>query len=248
MVEEELRNRYLHLLGESLAGILIEDDPVDFWSGGTFDLETRRRGGDWPGKALTMIGTRRILNLRYVCEYAIKNNISGDFIETGVWRGGACIYMRGILAAYGDTTRKVWVADSFKGLPPPDPINFPHDKNDPHHTFPALAVPRAEVEENFRRYNLLDNQVQFLEGLFKDTLPSAPFETLSVLRLDGDMYESTIESLEYCYHKLTNGGHIIIDDYNLSPCKAAVTDFRNRHNITNQIYRIDGNGVYWQAG
>src|SRR5436305_11884220 len=102
-----------------------------------------------------MIGTARMRNLRQLCESIIVNEIPGDFIETGVWRGGACIYMRGILEAHGDAHRRVFVADSFKGLPPPSPEMYPPDSCDTHHTHCELTVTREDVQENFRRYGLL---------------------------------------------------------------------------------------------
>jgi hypothetical protein len=104
---------------------------------------------------------------------------------------------RRLLAAYGVEDRKIYVADSFDGLPKPDTVKYPVDKDDTHYThYLYLAVSREEVENNFRKYGLLDDQVVFLEGWFKDTLCQAPIEKLSILRLDGDMYGSTIESLE----------------------------------------------------
>ena len=115
-------------------------------------------------------------NLRHLCEAAIMNEISGDFIETGVWRGGACIYMRGILEAYGDRTRRVFVADSFRGLPPPNPGAYPAHAGDIHHNHQQLAVSREQVEENFQRYELLDEQVVFLEGWFSETLAMASID------------------------------------------------------------------------
>jgi hypothetical protein len=155
--------------------------------------------------------------------------------------------MKGILEAYGDKERRVFVADSFCGLPPPNPGDFPADAGDQHHTFTELQVTRQEVEENFRRYQLLDDRVVFLEGWFKDTLPSAPISKLGVLRLDGDMYESTIEALEALYPKVSAGGFVIIDDYNLQPCAQAVTDYRQRHSIKSPILPIDQMGVWWRV-
>ncbi len=141
----------------------------------------------------------------------------------------------------------MWVADSFVGLPHPNAAVYHADAGDTHHTYrDFLAVSRSEVEENFRRYNLLDGQVRFLEGWFKDTLPKAPINRLAVLRLDGDMYESTIQTLEALYDKLSCGGFIIIDDYHLEPCKQAVTDFRSGKGISDTIIDIDGNGVFWR--
>jgi protein O-GlcNAc transferase len=159
--------------------------------------------------------------------------------------GGACIYMRGILEAYGDRCRRVFVADSFRGLPPPNPEIYPADGGVILHTYEQLAVSRREVEENFRKYGLFDERVVFLEGWFKDTLPKAPIERLSVLRLDGDLYESTIQVLEACYHKVSRGGYVIIDDYALPPCAQAVDDFRSQHGVISPLVPIDWTGVWW---
>ncbi len=78
--------------------------------------------------------------------------------------------------------------NSFQGLPRPDAATYPVDENDPHHTFENLVVGIDEVRGNFARYDLLDEQVRFLPGWFRDTLPTAPVSRLAVLRLDGDMY------------------------------------------------------------
>ena len=209
--------------------------------------QLRKNGRDWPARAHTMIGLKRLNNLQFCVESVINDEIDGDLIETGVWRGGACIFMRAILKAYGDTNRTVWVADSFAGLPPPDPANYSADDGDRHHTFVnVLGVPRHVVEDNFRSYGLLDEQVQFLEGWFKDTLPSAPIDRLAVLRLDGDMYESTIQALEALYHKVSSGGFVIVDDHHILGCKKAVADFRSRNSINDPLVDIDGNGVFWR--
>jgi O-methyltransferase len=242
-----LVQRYLNLLEASLTGMLFEDAPFDYWSGGKFDPNMRLLGRDWPSLSFSMIGSVRMRNLRFACETVVLDGIEGDFIETGVWRGGACILMKGILEAYGDDARRVFVADSFAGLPPPDPENFPADAGDQHHTHTQLQVSRADVEDNFRRFGLLDERVIFLEGWFKDTLPTAPVAQLAVLRLDGDMYESTIESLDALYHKVSYGGFVIADDYCLPGCAKAVHDFRERYNITSPILPIDGMGAYWRV-
>lgn len=243
----DLKDRYISLLQRSLTGEIYEDNPFGCFSEGRYDQEKRAFGMDWPSKAQTMIGGERMKNLRFVCETVLKEQIPGDLIETGVWRGGACIFMRGILAAYGDTTRRVFVADSFQGLPKPNADKFSADQGDKHHTFTELMVPRSEVENNFKKYDLIDDNVLFLEGWFKDTLPRAPIDKLAVLRLDGDMYESTIQALDALYHKVSVGGFIIIDDYGLSPCAKAVTDFRDKHGIRTTINRIDHYGVWWRV-
>lgn len=237
---------YLDLLEAELTGTLHSDVSAAPWAKDKFDAGRREIGRDWPKTALTMIGSARIRNLRQLCERALSDDIPGDFIETGVWRGGACIYMKGMLAAYGDTSRRVFVADSFKGLPPPDQ-SFPSDAGDQHHLFEQLAVARDEVQANFARFGLLDERVVFLEGWFKDTLPLAPIERLAVLRLDGDMYESTIQALDALYPKVSPGGFVIIDDYVLPPCAEAVNDYRRKHGIAAPIQEVDGAAVWWQV-
>lgn len=244
-----LVQRYLNLLEASLIGMLIEDMPfVTPWAqDGKFDRNRRLLGLDWPSLSFSMIGSVRMRNLRYACETVLLDGVEGDFIETGVWRGGASIMMKGILEAYCDEVRRIFVADSFAGLPAPDPENFPADAGDQHHTFTELQVSRADVEENFRRFGLLDERVVFLEGWFKDTLPDAPIDRLAVLRLDGDMYESTIEAFDALYHKVSYGGFVIVDDYFLAPCAKAVSDFRERYDITSPILPIDGIAMYWRV-
>lgn len=212
-----------------------------------FDENKRVLGLDWSPMAHTMIGLKRLDNLQYCVEQVIKNNIPGDLIETGVWRGGATIFMRAILKVYGVTDRKVWVADSFEGLPKADEEKYPQDRGDKHHTYKELAVSLKQVKQNFEKYGLLDEQVSFLKGWFKDTLPTTRIEKLAIVRLDGDMYESTVVALKNLYHKLSVGGFLIVDDYGaVKGCKAAVHDFRKERAIKEEIIQIDWGGIYWQ--
>jgi len=159
----------------------------------------------------TMIGMERLDNLQVCITDVVRNDIPGDLIETGVWRGGATIFMKAVLEAYNDSERRVWVADSFRGLPKPNPEKYPADEGDVFWQ-QSLAIPVEEVRRNFERYGLLDERVEFLVGFFSETMPKAPIERLAVLRLDGDMYESTIDVLEHLYPKLSVGGYCIVDD------------------------------------
>jgi O-methyltransferase len=210
------------------------------------DSTAREEGLDWPASAETMIGLKRLDNLQYCIVDVLTKGIEGDFIETGVWRGGAAIFMRAVLKAYGVRDRRVWLADSFQGLPKPNAKVYPADARDTLWQIALLAVSLDEVKENFRRYNLLDDQVHFLEGWFRDTLPIAPVERLALLRLDGDLYESTILALTHLYPKLSLGGYVIIDDYALPNCRLAVEDFRSNRCITEQLQSIDQHACYWQ--
>ena len=213
-----------------------------------FNEYARNRGLDWPADALTMIGMQRLTSLQHCVEKVLADGIPGDLVECGVWRGGAAILMRAILSAYGDETRRVWLADSFAGVPPPDTVNYKADKGIKlHRHAKILGVPEAEVRANFERYGLLDEQVRFIPGWFKDTLADAPVEQIAVLRLDGDLYESTIQALDALYPRLSSGGYCIIDDYYaLKACEQAVTDYREKHGISVEIEEIDGTGVLWR--
>jgi O-methyltransferase len=212
-----------------------------------FDPALRFEGRDWPPTAHSMIGRRRLDNLQFCVEDIHRNSVKGDLIETGVWRGGASILMRAILKVHGVTDRLVWVADSFEGLPPPDTENYPQDAGNQLYLASELAVTLDQVKANFDRYGLLDEQVRFLKGWFRDTLPDAPVERLAVMRLDGDLYESTMNALVHLYPKLSIGGYAIVDDYGaIDACRQAVEDYRKSNGITDEIVRVDWTGVYWR--
>lgn len=211
------------------------------------DPERREQGGDSPPDAETMVGLKRLDNLQFCVTDVIQQKVPGDLIECGAWRGGSCIFMRAVLAAYGVTDRIVWVSDSFEGLPKPDMSLYPAEAG---HFWAGgeMAVSVDEVRRNFLRYGLLDEQVKFLKGYFKDTLPKAPIERLAVLRVDGDLYQSVTETLQFMYPKVSVGGYVILDDYgdHLPPAKQAVDDYRKAHGITEPIQRIDYSGAYWR--
>jgi O-methyltransferase len=211
------------------------------------DRTARDEGRDWPPFAETMVGARRLDHLVDCVEAVVRDGVPGDLVETGVWRGGASILMRGVLAAHGVTDRVVWVADSFQGLPAPDPERYPADEGVDLSGVDLLRVDADHVRANFTRYDLLDEQVRFLEGWFRDTLPGAPIDALAVMRLDGDLYESTMDALVALYPKLSPGGFVIVDDYGaLEPCRQAVTDYRDAHGIDEPITAIDWTGASWR--
>ncbi|HEX8104643.1 MAG TPA: TylF/MycF/NovP-related O-methyltransferase [Solirubrobacteraceae bacterium] len=197
------------------------------------------------GFAYTMIGRRRLENVARCVTAVLDVGVPGDLVECGVWRGGVPILMRGMLAARGVTDRTVWLADSFDGLPgpesPSDTLELTKASN------PELAVSEARVRAGFERFGLLDEQVRFLPGWFKDTLPSAPIERIAVLRLDGDLYSSTLTTLTALYDKVSPGGFVIVDDYKLlDECRQAVDEFRAERGIEDPIVDVDWNAVYWR--
>ena len=274
----EATSLYLDLLKQSLTGALAEDNDsilggvrtagstswkrrianvagraasrvnVEIAYKKPYDPKLRAVGRDWPARAESMIGLKRMDNIQYCVQSVLDDDIPGDLIEAGVWRGGACIFMKANLLARGDTTRTVWVSDSFQGLPPPNAALYPADTGDDLHTRGGLSVGADQVRHNFERYGVLDDRVKFLVGWFKDTLPTAPIEALSVMRLDGDMYESTWQGIEALYPKLSPGGFCIIDDFGSHQSQAglAVHDYREANGIEEEIVDIDGFGAYWR--
>lgn len=211
------------------------------------DEHERRNGYDWPARALTMIGLNRLSNIETCMRVIARDGIEGDVIETGVWRGGATILMKALLKELNLEDRKVWLADSFEGLPKPNSEQYPADKGNPLHSIKILRASLDEVKQNFKQFDLLDDNVIFVKGWFKDTLHIIEVEKLALLRLDGDLYESTILALKHLYPKLSVGGYVIIDDYNAFPyCKQAVDDYRLEHGITEAPIRIDDEAIYWR--
>ena len=248
---------YLDLLKKTVTNVIYEDPPNPATpvrrqdptpaDPAAFDTERRSGGEDWPLTAHTMVGLKRLDNLQECLEAILADGVPGDLIETGVWRGGVCIFMRAFLKAHGVTDRLVWVADSFEGMPVAGEGSGGLDQQMRLHRFnDVLGVGRDAVERNFGRYDLLDDQVRFLEGWFEDTLPAAPIDRLALLRLDGDLYDSTMQALDVLYPKLSVGGYVIIDDYGLNTCRQAVEDYRAKHDVADAITAVDRFGAFWR--
>jgi O-methyltransferase len=251
----DLKTLYLSQLKRSLINALNQDIPEQVLNAKSLEESMRPEwfGHFWHGSSLTMCSLGKLDHLQACVETCIKEQIAGDFVECGVWRGGAGILLRGVLAAHSISDRTVWLADSFAGLPAPPAGSL----DERMHNFPLvvesnhLAVGIDTVKENFRRYGLLDEQVKFLPGWFSDTLASAPIERVAILRLDGDYYQSTMDVLNALYQKVSPGGFIIVDDWGLDQMcgeQQAVLDFRHAHNITDEIIPLDWQCAYWRKG
>lgn len=227
---------YLHLLKRVLTGMIYESPPMDVpWMepGRPYSEQMRIDGSDWPSAGHTMIGLRRLAHLEQCVVSVVTEDIPGDLIECGAWRGGACILMRAVLEEWNVLDRMVWVADSFQGLPRES------DGND------KLMISQAQVAANFRAYGLLDEQVGFIPGWFHESLPG-PVRKLALLRLDGDQYESQLPALERLYPLLSKGGFVIIDDYpGISETVRAVYEYRQRMEISTPIQQAGAAG-WWR--
>jgi hypothetical protein len=214
---------------------LVRSGPEDY-------LQSGHKAGNRVEDAETMLGTLQLDQMQRCINDVCDRGIPGDLLEAGVWRGGMTIFMRGVLKARGDKLRRVWVADSFAGLPDPDAAldSFGWKAGD-------MAVSLDEVKCNFMRYGLMDDQVTFLKGFFSETLPNASISALSVLRVDADLYQSTLEVLNNLYPKLSVGGYAIFDDYqNLKDCRNAIDEYRQAHRISDPIINIDSRAVFWR--
>jgi len=226
-------NRLIRPLGIGLGGVKSSDS------------SQREFGLDWPANAETMIGLARLNQLHEALQVIHAEGIQGDLMETGVWRGGSVIFM----AAYvkvNDITKNIYVADSFMGLPRPKE-QYKADVGDEHYKQTWLSVDIDTVKSNFKKYEVLDKNVIFVPGYFEDTMPNINVSKLSLLRLDGDMYQSTMDVLENLYFKVAKGGFVIIDDYGLKGARQAVTDFLDRNNLAPSIQTIDSIGVFWRV-
>jgi hypothetical protein len=169
-----------------------------------------------------------------------ERGVPGDFIEAGVWRGGVIILMRALLSAYRIPGRKVFAADSFAGIPK----NL-RARNDPVDAWRDRWVASVdEVRANIERFGLLDDRIEFVVGFFADSLKNLSGRQFALMRLDSDSYDSVEESLVYLYPLLSKGGVIIIDDWHLVGCKAAVMNYRARYGVEEEIQVQDGN-AYW---
>ena len=243
--------KYLDLLQKVMSNTLFFDEPdrevevgVEFMS--KFSRHYIK------SNAISLLPKARFDNIEELILSIDENQIEGDLIETGVWRGGSVIYMRALLEILNIKNKKIWVADSFEGLPVPD------ENKNPLEAKTNFAIKRLydnfeagieEVKNNFERFDLLDDQVMWLKGWFKDTLPSAPISKLSLIRLDGDYYDSTMDGLVNLYDKLSIGGYVIVDDYAedaWTNCRRAIDEFRISRGINSPLTPVDKVCVYWQ--
>jgi len=239
---------YLDLLRYTLVGWFGLEDEARERGVTTSRLRGLRAAGmDWPRDAETMVGLARLENVHQCVASVLHDDIPGDLIEAGVWRGGTAVFMRAVLAAYSDPKRRVWVADSFAGFPPRDPDRYPDESPTDFGQFPELVVDLETVRANFAKYSLLDERVRFLVGWFEETLPLAETGPLSVVRLDCDYYASTLVALEALYPRLSAGGYLIVDDYFcIESCRRAVDDFRVANGIDCAIQQVDVSAGYWR--
>jgi len=176
------------------------------------------------GNHLSMTSHERLWTTIMACKHAVSRNISGDFVECGVWRGGNAILAAALFKLY-KSPKRVYLFDTYEGMTAPTDKDrqatdntlamgkYQENRKETHNEWCFASI--EDVQENFKKAGLLDDSISFIKGDVLQTLSieeNLPQE-VSVLRLDTDWYESTKKELEILYPKLSIGGALIIDDY-----------------------------------
>jgi hypothetical protein len=246
----EIVNKYLKLIEMAVTGSLTDEaGRCNGFARGCplaellpYNATLRQEGNDWPPFGHTMVGHARLQNIRDALFDIALKGVPGDFAELGVWRGGSCIFAKAIINTTPELEgRKVHVFDAFETLPP----------NAYGENYKFLATREDTVRHNFAKYGVLDDNVMFYKGLFNNTVPQFYRDSLStslqisVLRIDGNYYDSYQDALYYLYGLVPVGGWVIFDDYYSHPdVQAAWADFSSAQGVAATVTRIDVHGAY----
>lgn len=203
-----------------------------------YDAKLRQFGDDWPPFGHTMVGHVRLQNIKTLIEAIVAKNVPGDFAELGVWRGGSCIFAKAVFDTLGQHDRVVYVFDAFESLPGYGSASS------------FIKTSEETVRHNFQKYGVLDDNVAFIRGLFKDTLPNFrtyhPRTSIAILRLDGNFYDSHQDALYYLYELVPIGGCVIFDDImSHAAVQQCWADFQKDHGFTEKLVPVDRHAAYF---
>lgn len=220
----------------------------------------------------TMLPVPRLISLYTQVKYCEQHNIRGDYMECGVWKGGAVGLMALTNQLYGTKRRNLYLFDSFNDICPPDPeldgqrairdaLKYSHTTGEQifgrkkfkslkgfYDSFGGKGTLHQTKKLLFSQIGYDKHKVQFYKGWFEDTIPKASkyVKQLAILRIDADWYKSVYISLKYFYPKVVKGGFIIIDDYGYyEGCTKAVKKYFSEHNIRLYPNYIDSGCVYF---
>lgn len=193
-------------------------------------------------KPYTLVSPKRLLNLFDLADRVERDGLSGDFVECGVYNGGSAAIIAHIAAA-SRTSRKVWLLDSFQGMPHPTiedgeaAVDYAGEVvGDPQKVRTVLAKVGADM-----------SRVRIVQGWFQETFPSIDIDKISFLNLDVDWYESLTLCLERFYDHVVTGGFISIDDYGYWPgCRRAVNDFFKKKGLSYPLNAVDETARWFQ--
>jgi hypothetical protein len=196
-----------------------------------YDLKTGMGDAD-PGffplyersRRYTMTSWQRLYSLHSATRYVVNADVPGDFVECGVWRGGSMMMAALTLLASGSTDRRLFLFDTYEGLPKPnEALDVDvwgnsgleewqrYRKSDTSSDWAYASL--EEVRANLESTGYPMDRVFFIKGMVEDTLPAKAPETIALLRLDTDWYESTRHELDHLYPRLSQKGILILDDY-----------------------------------
>lgn len=163
----------------------------------------------------TGTGPVRVDALITAVKHVVEENIPGDFVECGVWKGGSIMAMALTLIELG-AERDIWLYDTFAGMPPPQGIDgkkaarrWAETREDNN----WCLCPIEEVKENVYSTGYPRGRFRFVKGMVEDIIPMTAPEKIALLRLDTDWYSSTLHELIHLYPRLSLGGVLLIDDY-----------------------------------
>lgn len=200
-------------------------------------------------KPFTLVSIERCYALYQSVNYILKNNIPGDMVECGVWKGGSCMLMALMLKDAVISDRKIFLYDTFEGMTEPGDLDGEEEKKQweegrVSETLNTMCyAPLEEVKANLRTTGFPENRIIYIKGKVEDTIPGTMPSSISLLRLDTDWYESTRHELQHLYPMIASKGVLIVDDYGAwQGARKAVDEYFERNNPGVLINRVDYTG------
>jgi O-methyltransferase len=198
----------------------------------------------------TMTGADKLYALIQAVRYVTRHQIPGDVVECGVWRGGSMQAAARTLLSAGDTSRDLYLFDTFEGMPPPSERDIRRsDERSAEELMAEQVRERSlvwavasleDVRDGFERIDYPRERLHFVKGRVEDTIPGQAPERISILRLDTDWYESTRHELEHLYPRLSPGGVLLLDDYGYwEGAREAVDEFLEQTGERLLLVRMD---------
>jgi len=203
----------------------------------------------------TMASYERLRNVYLLAEAAENKRLEGAFVECGVWKGG-CAGVMAYVSKQHNSKRSIHLFDSFEGLPAPSEKDGRKAASYMDNVIKGKYSERYKCDASidlvrelfFEKLNILPTSVHFHKGWFKSTIPfqKTQIDSIAILRLDADWYESTKLCLVHLYDKVVDGGFVILDDYGYwEGCRKAVDEFIKEQNLNIKLFKIDKSGYYF---
>jgi O-methyltransferase len=195
----------------------------------------------------TMVKTNNLVNLYNLVQKVNSRSTIGDIVECGVWNGGSAAIMASACASsQGGIDRRIWLFDSFAGLPTPGPRDGAMERK---YYFQGMNKGSVEeVKRVFGKLSLPMENIKICAGWFSATLPAADIQRIAILHIDADWYSSVMAVLETMYDKVVPGGFVVLDDYGYwDGCTQAIENFIREHKIDGvKLERVASTGAYFQ--